>query len=71
MKLKIKNENDFVRDSDSNAVINTNVDSYNAYKRKRQKQQQHFEELQEIREDVRQLKEMLQQMIRGLDDKSN
>lgn len=71
MKIKIENETNYVRDSESNAIINTNVTEYELYKQKRLQQMQSRNEIEEIKQDVRELKDLLQQMIRGLNDKSN
>lgn len=61
------NDSDFVRDERSNALINTNVRAYQAYKQHRQTitvQSEQEKEIISLRSELAQMKDLLQALIR-------
>ena len=62
-KLKIENYEDLVRDDTTSAVLNTDLSSLQAYKKRREIQRQKDAELTEIKEELSELKGLLHQLL--------
>jgi hypothetical protein len=62
-KIKVKDNEDLVRDSESNAVLNVNLSALEAYKKRRDQELQKDKELSSLREEVTELKEMVKQFL--------
>jgi len=62
MKLVKTDQEDFAKDLDSKAIINTNVEAYNAYKKTRDRllrADQLVTEVETLKSDVSEIKSML------------
>ena len=62
-KIKVKDNEGLVRDSESNAVLNVNLSALEAYKKRRDQELQKDKELSSLREEVTELKEMVKQFL--------
>ena len=63
------NEKDYERDPYSRALINSNVDAYEAHKRKRAIQTQKNLEMEGMKNDITELKNLVSQLLNKLEDK--
>jgi hypothetical protein len=63
------NEKDYERDPYSRALINSNVDAYEAHKRKRAIQAQKNLEMEGMKNDITELKNLVSQLLNKLEDK--
>lgn len=61
MKLVKTKTADFSRDIDTNAVINTNITAYKLYKQQRNNR----DTIEGLREEVNQLKSLVQELIKN------
>ena len=57
--LKVKNENDLVRDSSSGAIINRNVNEFEAYKKRKLKMQENQDKVRDACREINNLKQEL------------
>ena len=57
--LKVKNENDLVRDSGSGAIINRNVSEFEAYKKRKLKMQENQDKVRDACREINNLKQEL------------
>lgn len=60
--VKVKDDPSFVKDPDKNAILNTNVNDLNAYKKRKQREKvldDLQEEMHEIRSALKEIKELL------------
>jgi hypothetical protein len=64
--LKVKDAEEFVRDADSSAILNTDNDSLRAYKA-RKKKEAHLDaivkEHEELKRDINEIKELLRSLV--------
>lgn len=60
---KVKDHAGLVRDSASNAILNTNMDAYHAAKLRKRKRIQSQREIAELKQEVNTLKELVQELI--------
>ena len=63
MEIKVKENNDLVKDTRSGAVLNTNTNAYTASKRRRLYNQQREDDINSIREELAELKGMLRSLL--------
>ncbi len=63
------NEKDYERDPYSRALINSNVDAYEAHKRKRAIQAQKNLDMEGMKNDITELKNLVSQLLNKLEDK--
>lgn len=64
--LKVKDNNDLVRQTQSNAVLNTNLKELNKYKQEREekmKLKKLLEESEQMKNDIDEIKSLLRQLI--------
>ena len=61
--IKIENEQDLVKDRDTGAVLNTNLDSLSAYKSKRKKDLEMNNKIKKLESDIGDIKTMLKELI--------
>ena len=61
--IKIENEQDLVKDRDTGAVLNTNLDSLSAYKAKRKKDLEMNNKIEKLESDIDDIKTMLKELI--------
>ena len=61
--VKIENEEDLVKDRETGAVINRNLDSLSAYKAKRQKDLDMKNRVDKMENDIGDIKSMLKELI--------
>lgn len=61
--IKIENEQDLVKDRDTGAVLNTNLDSLSAYKAKRKKDLEMNNKIEKLESDIGDIKTMLKELI--------
>jgi archaellum component FlaC len=63
MKLKVKDNENFVKDTETKAVLNTDLTSLEAYRAHRNKQRQKDNEIERLKEDVKEIKDILQLLV--------
>jgi tetrahydromethanopterin S-methyltransferase subunit B len=61
--INIENEQDLVKDSDTGAILNTNLDSLSAYKAKRKKDAEMQNRVDKMENDIGDIKSMLKELI--------
>lgn len=69
---KVTNDNNLIRDEETNAILNTNIREYNSYisqkklkEKENQKLQIFEEELSKIKEDIDEIKFLIRSLING------
>ena len=62
--LKIKDEEELIRDTDTQAVLNSNMSSLEKYKARRDKDREMNNDVQTLKKDMKEIKELLQQLIK-------
>lgn len=70
--VKIKDEAQFVRDTDSNAILNSNVGALQKYKAAREavkQQNDKLSEIDQIKDEVNSIKQMLQLLLDKVEGK--
>lgn len=60
---KVENEETLRRDSTNSAILETDMNSLELYKRRREQVKQKDKEIQEMREEIANLKDLVQQLI--------
>ena len=63
MKLKVKDHENLVKDTETKAVLNTDLTSLEAYRAHRNKQRQKDDEIETLKEDVKEIKDILQLLV--------
>ena len=63
MKTVKIEETKFVRDLNSKAVLNTNLNALESYKMSRKRKEQETEDIKNMKNDITELKEMIQTLI--------
>lgn len=63
MKLKVQDHENLVKDTVTKAVLNTDLTSLQAYRAQRDKQRQKDREIEHLKEDVREIKDILQLLV--------
>lgn len=63
MKLKVKDYENLVKDTETKAVLNTDLTSLEAYRAHRNKQRQKDNEIETLKEDVKEIKNILQLLV--------
>jgi len=61
--VKIKDNEDLVRDQNSSAVLNVDTDALSKYKMRREQQRKKDREIEDLKRDVSEIKSLLLQMI--------
>jgi predicted nuclease with TOPRIM domain len=61
--VKIKDEEELVRDKDSNAVLNSSLSSLDNYRARRDMARKKDNEFESLKNDVKEIKELLQKML--------
>lgn len=71
MKIKVENHSNLFRDSETNAIVNTNVTEYRNYinsikykKRELNKMKQLEEDVQSVKDDLKEIKDLLKCLIK-------
>jgi hypothetical protein len=62
-KIKIEGEEDLVRDNKTQAVLNTNNNSLEAYKMRRDAQRNMLNDVNSLKEEISEIKNLLYQLI--------
>ena len=62
--LKIKDEEELIRDVKTQAVLNSNMSSLEKYKARRNKEREMNDDVQTLKNDMKEIKELLQQLIK-------
>lgn len=62
--VPIENQEDLVRDNESGAVLNTNLNSLQRYRAKRDKDRKMREEFNRMKDDMSEIKSLLAQLVR-------
>jgi|SaaInlStandDraft_6_1057023.scaffolds.fasta_scaffold160196_1 chromosome segregation ATPase len=62
--LKIKDEEELIRDTNTQAVLNSNMSSLEKYKARRDKDREMNDDVQSLKQDMKEIKELLQQLIK-------
>ena len=60
---KVENEETLRRDSTNSAILETDMNSLELYRRRREQAKQKDKEIQEMREEIANLKDLVQQLI--------
>ena len=60
---KVENEETLRRDSNNSAILETDMNSFELYRRRREQAKQKDKEIQEMREEIANLKDLVQQLI--------
>jgi hypothetical protein len=60
---KIEGEQDLVKDKETGAILNTNMDSLSAYKQKRKKDIEQKNRIDRMENDIGDIKSMLKELI--------
>ena len=60
---KVENEETLRRDSNNSAILETDMNSLELYRRRREQSKQKDKEIQEMREEIANLKDLVQQLI--------
>jgi hypothetical protein len=63
MKLKVKNHDDLVRDTQTQAVLNSDLTSLQAYKKRRDALRKKDNELESLKEEVSELKDLVHKLL--------
>ena len=63
MLYKVENEETLRRDKDNSAVLETDLNSLQLYRRRREQAKQKDKELQEMKDEITQLKNLVHQLI--------
>jgi hypothetical protein len=58
-KIKVQDHEDYVRDSSTNAIINTDIKSYKQYMTKINAQKQTKEDIRDLQNEMSEIKELL------------
>jgi len=61
--IKIEGEQDLVKDKETGAILNTNMDSLSAYKQKRKKDIDQKNRIDRMENDIGDIKSMLKELI--------
>ena len=60
---KVENEETLRRDSNNSAILETDMNSLELYRKRREQAKQKDKEIQEMREEIANLKDLVQQLI--------
>lgn len=63
-EVKIKDEEDFVKDLSNNAILNNNIRSLNLYKLKKKKIREEKEEINLLKDKISHLETIIKQLIK-------
>lgn len=63
MKVKVKDNEDLVRDTQTKAVLNTDLTSLQAYKQRRDALRKKDTELESLKNEVSELKQLVQNLL--------
>lgn len=63
MKVKVENHENLVKDTETKAVLNTDLTSLEAYRAHRQKQRQKDNEVKTIRQELDEIKAVLHLLV--------
>lgn len=61
--VKVKDESDLVKDKNTGAVLNTNLDSLKAYRAKRKKDAEMQNRVDKMENDIGDIKSMLKELL--------
>ena len=61
--IKIEGEQDLVKDKETGAILNTNMDSLSAYKQKRKKDIDQKNRIDRMENDIGDIKSMLKELL--------
>ena len=62
-EVKIKDEDGLVRDTETNAVLNSSLSSLENYKARREMMRKKENEIESLKEDVKEIKQLLKELI--------
>ncbi len=63
-EVKIKDEENFVKDLDNNAILNTDIKGLNLYKMKKRKRQESIETINTLKERISQLEQIIEKLVK-------
>lgn len=63
-EVKIKDEEDFIKDLDNNAILNTNIKGLNLYKMRKRKRQESIETINTLKERISQLEQIIEKLVK-------
>jgi hypothetical protein len=61
--VKVKDNDDLVRDKENSAILNVDADALSKYKMRRDQERKRNEEIDTLKKDVSEIKSLLLQMI--------
>lgn len=62
-EVKIKDEKDFVKDLDSNAILNSNVEALAAYRKKKKLQKDQDNKIKELESKIKELEHIIEKLV--------
>ena len=63
-EVKIKDEEDFIKDLDNNAILNTNIKGLNLYKMRKRTWQESIETINTLKERISQLEQIIEKLVK-------
>ena len=63
-EVKIKDEENFGKDLDNNAILNTDIKGLNLYKMKKRKRQESIETINTLKERISQLEQIIEKLVK-------
>jgi hypothetical protein len=60
---KIENEDTLIRDTKTNAVLNTDMTALQQYRAKRDRDRQMLDDVENLKQDMSEIKELLKQLV--------
>lgn len=63
-EVKIKDEENFVKDLDNNAILNTDIKGLNLYKMRKRKRQESIETINTLKERISQLEQIIEKLVK-------
>lgn len=63
MKVKVENHEELVRDTETQAVLNTDLSSLEAYRARRDKERQKDEEVKTLKQEIDEIKQVLNLIV--------
>ena len=63
-EVKIVDEKDYVKDLDSNAILNSNVEALVAYRKKKKKRLEQDNKIKSLEEKIKSLESLIEKLIK-------
>ena len=63
-EVKIVDEKDYVKDLDSNAILNSNIEALAAYRKRKRPKEEHLLKITELEEKIRNLEKIIKKLTK-------